>query len=240
MKSILVTSLVPQLHNAFRIQARFMSGHPKVCAMIVGAPGSGKGTISNWIVRDFGLKHVSSGDILRQHIKDGTDLGREAKSFIDKGALVPDEVMVNLISSELKKLESEPWLLDGFPRTQPQAAALQKETPVNVVVNLDVPFETIIDRVKDRWVHPGSGRIYNTLFSPPKVEGKDDVTGEDLIQRDDDKPESVLNRLEIFSAQTKPVLEFYRKMGICQDFQGTESKKIWPHVEAYLKTVIKS
>ena len=128
----------------------------------------------------------------------------------------------------------------GFPRTQPQAAALQKETPVNVVVNLDVPFETIIDRVKDRWVHPGSGRIYNTLFSPPKVEGKDDVTGEDLIQRDDDKPESVLNRLEIFSAQTKPVLEFYRKMGICQDFQGTESKKIWPHVEAYLKTVIKS
>ena len=128
----------------------------------------------------------------------------------------------------------------GFPRTQPQAAALQKETPVNVVVNLDVPFETIIDRVKDRWVHPGSGRIYNTLFSPPKVEGKDDVTGEDLIQRDDDKPESVLNRLEIFSAQTKPVLEFYREMGICEDFQGTESKKIWPHVEAYLKTIIKS
>jgi len=132
-----------------------MSSQSKICALIVGAPGSGKGTISNWIVRDFGLKHVSSGDLLRQHMKDGTPLGKEAKSFIDKGALVPDETMVNLISSELKKLGSEPWLLDGFPRTQPQAEALQKQTPVNVVINLDVPFETIIDRVKDRWVHPG-------------------------------------------------------------------------------------
>ena len=171
-------------------------------------------------------------------MKDGTPLGKEAKQFIDQGALVPDETMVSLISTELVNLENEPWLLDGFPRTEAQAQALQKQTPVNVVINLDVPFETIIDRVKDRWVHPGSGRIYNTLFSPPKVAGKDDVTGEDLIQREDDKPQSVLNRLEIFSAQTKPVLEFYRSMGICKDFQGTESKKIWPHVEAHLKTIM--
>merc|ERR1712183_515522 len=183
-------------------------------------------------------KHVSSGDILRQHIKEGTDLGREAKNFIDKGALVPDEVMVNLISSELKKLEAEPWLLDGFPRTQPQAAALQSETPVNVVINLDVPFETIIDRIKDRWVHPGSGRIYNLVFSPPKVEGKDDHTGEDLIQREDDKPESVRNRLEVFSKNTKPVLDFYREKGVLAEFRGTESKKIWPHVEAHIKGLV--
>lgn len=94
------------------------------------------------------------------------------------------------------------------------------------------------DYFTDRWLHPGSGRIYNLVFNPPKVAGKDDITGEDLIQREDDKPESVLNRLEIFSSTTKPVLEFYRSMGICQDFQGTESKKIWPHVEAYLKTII--
>jgi len=120
----------------------------KVCALIVGAPGSGKGTISNWIVRDFGLKHVSSGDLLRQHMKNGTQLGKEAKNFIDKGALVPDETMVNLISSELIKLANEPWLLDGFPRTKAQAEALQKQAPVNVVINLDVPFETIIERVK--------------------------------------------------------------------------------------------
>merc|ERR1711993_140296 len=111
MKSILVTSLVPQLHNAFRIQARFMSGHPKVCALIVGAPGSGKGTISNWIVRDFGLKHVSSGDILRQHLQQGTEVGLKAKQFIDKGDLVPDETMVELISSELKNMAGSPWLL---------------------------------------------------------------------------------------------------------------------------------
>jgi len=209
----------------------------KTCALIIGAPGSGKGTISNWIVRDFGLAHVSSGDLLRAHMRDGTALGKEAKAFIDKGDLVPDNVMVGLIASELKKLADTPWLLDGFPRTQPQAEALQAETPVNVVINLDVPFDTIIDRIKDRWIHPGSGRVYNLLFSPPKVAGKDDETGEDLIQRDDDKPESVRNRLEVFKANTEPVLDYYRAQGILKDFKGTESKKIWPHVETYLKSL---
>jgi len=105
-------------------------------------------------------------------------------------------------------------------------------------VNFDIVLEYDSDKITDRWVHPGSGRIYNTIFNPPKVPGKDDETGEDLIQRDDDKPESVLNRLQVFSSSTKPVLEFYRGMGICQDFHGTESKKIWPHVEAYLKKII--
>jgi len=210
----------------------------KTCALIIGAPGSGKGTISNWIVRDFGLTHVSSGDLLRAHMRDGTPLGKEAKSFIEKGDLVPDSVMVGLIASELKKLGDQPWLLDGFPRTQPQAEALQGETPVNVVVNLDVPFETIIDRIKDRWIHPGSGRVYNLVFNPPKVAGKDDETGEDLIQREDDKPESVRNRLEVFKASTAPVLDYYRAKGILKDFHGTESKKIWPHVEDYLKSIV--
>lgn len=231
-------SLSSQGSKSLFVQARCMSSQSKICALIVGAPGSGKGTISNWVVRDFALKHVSSGDLLRQHMNNGTPLGKEAKEFINKGALVPDETMVNLISSELKNLGDEPWLLDGFPRTIAQAEALQKETPVNVVINLDVPFDTIIDRVKDRWLHPGSGRIYNLVFNPPKVPGKDDETGEDLIQREDDKPESVLNRLEIFSSTTKPVLEFYSSMGICKDFKGTESKKIWPNVEAYLKSLI--
>jgi len=210
----------------------------KTCALIVGAPGSGKGTISNWIVRDFGLTHVSSGDLLRAHLRDGTDLGKEAKAYIDRGDLVPDQVMVGLIASELKKMGDQSWLLDGFPRTKPQAEALQEQTPVNVVINLDVPFETIIDRIKDRWIHPGSGRVYNLIFNPPKVAGKDDETGEDLIQRDDDKPESVRNRLEVFKASTAPVLDYYRSQGICSDFHGTESKKIWPHVEKFLKTVV--
>ena len=209
-------------------------GNSNICALIVGAPGSGKGTVSNWIVRDFKLNHVSSGDLLRAHIKQGTVLGKEAKAFIDRGDLVPDNVMVGLIASELKDLGSKPWLLDGFPRTLAQAEALQSKTPVNVVVHLDVPFQTIVDRVKDRLVHPGSGRIYNTLFNPPKVEGKDDETGEDLIQREDDKPESVRNRLQVFSDVTRPVLDFYRQMGILEEFQGTESKVIYPKVEAFL------
>ena len=151
------------------LQARCLSSGGKTSALIIGAPGSGKGTISNWIVRDFGLVHVSSGDLLRAHLRDGTPLGLEAKSYITAGDLVPDKVMVGLVSSELKQLGSQAWLLDGFPRTQPQAEALQAETPVNVVVNLCVPFETIIDRIKDRWIHPGSGRVYNLVFNPPKV-----------------------------------------------------------------------
>jgi len=124
-----------------------------------------------------------------------------------------------------------------FFRTQAQAKALQEETPVNVVINLDVPFETIVDRIKDRWIHPASGRVYNLVFNPPKVAGKDDETGEDLVQREDDKAESVRNRLEVFKASTAPVLDFYREKGILADFQGTESKKIWPHVEKYLRSL---
>jgi len=210
----------------------------KSCAIIIGAPGSGKGTISSWIVRDFKLAHVSSGDLLRAQMREGTSLGLAAKSYIDKGDLVPDQVIVGLIAAELQKLGETPWLLDGFPRTRSQAEALQNSAPADVVVNLDVPFETIIDRIKDRWIHPGSGRVYNLIFNPPKVPGKDDVTGEELIQRDDDKPESVRNRLEVFKANTEPVLAYYRAMGILRDFHGTESKKIWPHVEAFLKDVV--
>lgn len=217
--------------------SRSLSSGGKTCALIIGAPGSGKGTISNWIVRDFGLQHVSSGDLLRSHMRDGTTLGNEAKSFMAKGDLVPDSVMVGLVASTLKDLGDSPWLLDGFPRTQPQAEALQAETAVNVVVNLDVPFETIISRIAERWIHPGSGRVYNLSFSPPKVAGLDDETGEPLIQRDDDKPESVRNRLEVFKASTAPVLEYYRSKGILADFKGTESKKIWPHVEKYLNSL---
>jgi len=231
------SKLLRQVVLLQEISTRDLSGGRKTCALIIGAPGSGKGTISNWIVRDFGLTHVSSGDLLRANLRDGTPLGLEAKQHMDKGDLVPDNVMVGLVAGELKKLEKEPWLLDGFPRTQPQAEALQKETPVNVVVNLDVPFETIIDRIKDRWIHPGSGRVYNLIFNPPKVAGLDDETGEPLVQRDDDKPESVRNRLEVFKASTAPVLDFYRAQGILADFQGTESKKIWPHVEKYLKSL---
>ncbi|XP_013414367.1 GTP:AMP phosphotransferase AK3, mitochondrial-like [Lingula anatina] len=203
-------------------------------AIIMGAAGSGKGTIANRIVKDFGLKHLSSGDLLRAQMIAKTAAGMEAKKFIDQGALVPDGLMVELISSELKKMSDVSWLLDGFPRTLYQAEALQEREPVNAVVNLNVPFEIIIGRVKDRWVHLPSGRIYNTEFSPPKVPGKDDVTGEDLVQRDDDKPETVRARLESYEKITRPVLEFYKKKGILMEFTGKYSNEIWPHVHKHL------
>ncbi|XP_023337977.1 GTP:AMP phosphotransferase AK3, mitochondrial [Eurytemora carolleeae] len=172
-------------------------------------------------------------------MRDGTALGKEAKAFIARGDLVPDSVMVGLIASELKKLGDAPWLLDGFPRTQPQAEALQAETPVNVVVNLDVPFDTIIDRIKDRWIHPGSGRVYNLIFNPPKVAGKVSLTRVikqftgTLSLTSRDSPSPIYN-----IANTAPVLDYYRSKGILQDFHGTESKKIWPHVENFLKTIV--
>ena len=126
------------------------------------------------------------------------------------------------------------WINFEISRGSNSNFDFQGETPVNVVIHLDVPFQTIVDRVKDRLVHPGSGRIYNLLFSPPKVEGRDDVTGEPLIQREDDKPESVRNRLQVFSDQTRPVLDYFREKGILAEFQGTESKVIYPNVKEFL------
>ncbi|KAK7079639.1 GTP:AMP phosphotransferase ak3, mitochondrial, partial [Halocaridina rubra] len=142
----------------------------KVFKMIIlGAPGSGKGTISSRIVRDFGLKHLSSGDLLRSQIISKTDLGLKAQTYMKDGKLVPDDVMVKLISSELAKINIPTWLLDGFPRTQPQAEALTQHERLDLVLSLEVPHEIIIDRLKCRWTHLPSGRIYNTDFNPPKV-----------------------------------------------------------------------
>ncbi|XP_033737992.1 GTP:AMP phosphotransferase AK3, mitochondrial-like isoform X1 [Pecten maximus] len=205
-------------------------------AIIMGPPGSGKGTISARIIKDFNMKHLSSGDLLRAQVIHKTSAGITAKQFIDKGQLVPDDVMVKLILNELNKLKEDSWMLDGFPRTVPQAKALYKDKPVDLVLNLNVPFEVIIDRIKGRWTHAPSGRIYHTEFNPPKVMGKDDVTGETLIQRDDDKEETVRNRLQIYQNQTQPVLEFYRKHGILTEFTGKYSNEIWPMVFEFLST----
>lgn len=184
-----------------------------VKAIIIGAPGSGKGTISSRIVKDFGMKHLSSGDMLRGQILQKTEAGLNAKKYTDKGDLVPDEIMVKLILNEIHSLGNVSWLLDGFPRTVAQAIDLHKSEPVNMVISLNVPFEVIIDRIKGRWTHLPSGRVYNTEFNPPKTPGIDDVTGEPLVQRDDDKPETVRQRLETYNRQTKPVLEYYK--GTC-------------------------
>ncbi|XP_064607346.1 GTP:AMP phosphotransferase AK3, mitochondrial-like [Liolophura sinensis] len=205
-------------------------------AIIMGPPGSGKGTISTRIVKDFGQKHLSSGDMLRSQIANKTAAGLAAKSYIDQGQLVPDDIMVELILSELKGLRSESWLLDGFPRTLPQAKALHAEEPVEMVLNLDIPFPVIIDRIKGRWTHLASGRIYHTEFNPPKKAGLDDITGEPLVQRDDDREEVVRKRLEIYQSRTQPVLDFYRKLGVLQEFQGKYSNEIWPRVHKFIAT----
>uniref|UniRef100_A0A7N8YE96 GTP:AMP phosphotransferase AK3, mitochondrial n=1 Tax=Mastacembelus armatus TaxID=205130 RepID=A0A7N8YE96_9TELE len=179
-------------------------------AVIMGPPGSGKGTVSGRISKTFGLKHLSSGDILRANINARTELGLLMKSCIDQGQLVPDDVMSRLILSDLRAMGRSSWLLDGFPRTVFQAEALDDAYIVDTVINLNVPFETIKQRLTSRWTHLPSGRIYNIDFNPPKVPGFDDVTGDPLVQRDDDTPETVTRRLAAYKTQTEPVLEFYR------------------------------
>ncbi|XP_019333710.1 GTP:AMP phosphotransferase AK3, mitochondrial isoform X1 [Alligator mississippiensis] len=219
-------------------------------AVIMGPPGSGKGTVSSRIVKHFALKHLSSGDLLRDNMQRRTEVGVIAKTYIDRGQLIPDDIMTQLVLRELKTLEQYSWLLDGFPRTVPQAAALDKTCQIDTVIDLDVPFETIKQRLTARWIHPTSGRVYNLEFNPPKIHmlicgfhavcctviGIDDITGEPLVQRDDDKPETITKRLQSYEAQTKPVLDYYRKKGVLESFSGTETNKIWPHVHAFLQT----
>jgi len=205
----------------------------------MGPPGSGKGTIATRIIKDFAMKHVSSGDLLRKQILDKTEHGMNAKVYIDQGKLVPDQVMVGLVTNELAKMKDVNWLLDGFPRTVEQAEALIKDQPIDVVLNLKVPFEVIIDRIKGRWTHLPSGRIYHTEFNPPKQMGIDDVTGESLVQRDDDKEETVRNRLEQYKKLTQPVLEFFRNNGHVEEFTGSYSNEIWPHVHESLAKMVK-
>ncbi|XP_025000547.2 GTP:AMP phosphotransferase AK3, mitochondrial isoform X3 [Gallus gallus] len=147
-----------------------MAPPPLLRAVIMGPPGSGKGTISARIIKHFGMKHLSSGDLLRVNMQKKTEVGILAKSYIDQGRLIPDDIMTRLMLNELKGLDQYNWLLDGFPRTVAQAEALDKECQIDTVIDLDVPFETIKCRLTARWVHPTSGRVYNLEFSPPKVQ----------------------------------------------------------------------
>uniref|UniRef100_A0A915IB06 Lethal protein 754 n=1 Tax=Romanomermis culicivorax TaxID=13658 RepID=A0A915IB06_ROMCU len=163
--------------------------------IIMGPVGSGKGTISQRIMENFRMWHLPCGDYLRVELKEKTELGTEARRYMDRGELVPDSLVAKIILSKLEYHKNENLLLDGFPRTIKQAQMLEEKTHIDAVLELDVPAETIVDRLKDRWIHVGSGRIYNTGFNPPKIPGIDDVTGEPLVQRDDDKPETVRKRL---------------------------------------------
>ena len=179
--------------------------------ILLGAPGAGKGTQATFICQKYGIPQISTGDMLRAAVKAGTPLGIEAKKVMDAGGLVSDDLIINLVKERIAQPDcANGFLFDGFPRTIPQAEAM-KEAGVNLdyVLEIDVPFEAIIERMSGRRSHPASGRTYHVKFNPPKEEGKDDVTGEPLVQRDDDKEETVKKRLEVYSQQTRPLVDYY-------------------------------
>ncbi|MBI2314128.1 MAG: adenylate kinase [Betaproteobacteria bacterium] len=181
--------------------------------ILLGPPGAGKGTQAGFIIQKFGIPQISTGDMLRAAVKAGTPLGLEAKKLMDSGSLVPDQVIIGLVKDRIQQPDcAKGFLFDGFPRTIPQAEAMkQAGVPIDYVLEIDVPDEEIIRRMSGRRVHLASGRTYHVVFNPPKVTGKDDVTGEDLIQRDDDREETVRKRLEVYHSQTKPLVAYYSK-----------------------------
>ena len=196
--------------------------------ILPGAPGAGKGTQAAFITEKYGIPQISTGDMLRAAVKAGTPLGLEAKKVMDAGQLVSDEIILGLIKERLKQPDcAKGFLFDGFPRTIPQAEALRTQgVDLDYVMEIDVPDEEIIKRMSGRRVHTASGRTYHVVFNPPKVAGKDDVTGEDLIQREDDKEETVRKRLEVYHSQTKPLVDFYSKWAVAGDGKAPKYRKI--------------
>ena len=179
--------------------------------ILLGAPGAGKGTQATFICQKYGIPQISTGDMLRAAVKAGTALGLQAKKVMDSGGLVSDELIINLVRERLALPDcAAGFLFDGFPRTLPQANAMKSAgVKLDYVLEIDVPFEAIVERMSGRRSHPGSGRSYHLRFNPPKTPGLDDITGEPLIQRADDLEDTVKKRLEVYSAQTLPLIEYY-------------------------------
>ena len=180
--------------------------------ILLGGPGAGKGTQANFIKEKYQIPQISTGDMLRAAIKAGSELGMEAKGYMDSGGLVPDGVIIGLVQERIKEADCQRgFLFDGFPRTIPQADAMKDAgVAIDAVVDINVPDTEIIKRMSGRRVHLASGRTYHIIFNPPKEEGKDDVTGEALIQRDDDQEETVRKRLDVYHAQTEPLIDYYK------------------------------
>ena len=196
--------------------------------IMLGAPGAGKGTQAKKIAAKYSIPHISTGDIFRANIKNNTELGQKAKTYMDKGELVPDELVVDLIMDRFKEPDcAKGYVLDGFPRTIPQAEALDKalnaqNESVDYAINVEVPDENIINRMSGRRACVGCGATYHIQFNPTKVEGVCDVCGEKLILRDDDKPETVKNRLSVYHEQTQPLIDYYAKKSILAEVDGTK------------------
>jgi adenylate kinase len=181
--------------------------------ILLGAPGAGKGTQAQFLMNKYGIPQISTGDMLRAAIKEGTALGLAAKQVMDAGQLVSDDLIIGLVKERISKEDcAKGFLLDGFPRTIPQADAMKANgVSVDHVIEFDVPDDVIVERMSGRRVHPASGRVYHVRYNPPKVEGKDDLTGEDLVIREDDKEQTVRKRLGIYHEQTELLVGYYRK-----------------------------
>ncbi len=196
--------------------------------IMLGAPGAGKGTQAARIAEEYHIPHISTGDIFRANIKGGTELGKKAKSYMDAGKLVPDELVCDLVADRIAQDDcKDGYILDGFPRTIPQAEALEKaaadlNTKIDYAVNIDVPDEAIIERMSGRRACLKCGATYHVQYNPPKEEGKCDNCGADLVQRDDDKPETVKTRLNVYHTQTQPLIDFYKDKNILVTVDGTQ------------------
>lgn len=195
--------------------------------IMLGAPGAGKGTQAKMIADKYSIPHISTGDIFRANIKNGTELGRKAKTYMDQGLLVPDELVVDLIMDRFKEADcANGYVLDGFPRTIPQAEALDKALSaigekVDFAINVEVPDENIVKRMSGRRACVGCGATYHIVHNPPKTEGFCDRCGKELILRDDDKPETVEKRLNVYHDQTQPLIDFYGNKGVLKEVDGT-------------------
>ncbi|NBS26916.1 MAG: adenylate kinase [Gammaproteobacteria bacterium] len=189
--------------------------------ILLGAPGVGKGTQAQYIVEKYGIPQISTGDMLREAVREGSELGKRVKEVMDSGALVTDEIILDLVKERIQKDDcANGFLFDGFPRTIPQAQALiDQGIDIDCVIEINVPDNEIVARLSGRRVHPDSGRVYHVINNPPEVEGKDDVTGEDLIQRDDDKEETIAERLSVYRDQTEPLVAFYKDLSKKQGSQ---------------------
>ncbi|MDO4285428.1 MAG: adenylate kinase [Eubacteriales bacterium] len=198
--------------------------------VMLGAPGAGKGTQAKMIADRYHIPHISTGDIFRMNIKNGTPLGQEAKTYMDAGKLVPDELTVKILLDRVAADDcSEGYVLDGFPRTIPQAEVLTEALTkladkIDYAINVDVPDENIVKRMSGRRSCPSCGQVYHITHMPPKAEGICDKCGAELVQRDDDKPETVENRLKVYHDQTQPLIEYYEKAGVLKNVDGTKDK----------------
>jgi adenylate kinase len=212
--------------------------------ILLGPPGAGKGTQAERLTDDFNLPYIATGNILRQAVADGTELGKQAKAFMDDGKLVPDEVITGVILEALEHTDArDGFILDGFPRTVPQAEALAdgmeaNERNLTAVILVDVPDEEVVRRLSGRRVSVKTGRVYHVEFDPPKHEDRCDVDGSRLVQRDDDQPETVAKRLAVYHEQTEPLISYYEDRGLLRRFDGTRSPtEVHDHIRATIATL---